>query len=360
MKILYAIQGTGNGHISRAREVVSILQKMGDVDLLISGIQADVDLPWVVKYRFYGLSFIFGKNGGVDIWKTYKKSKLKKLYKEIKSLPVNEYDLIINDFEPVSAWACYFAGKECISLSHQAAVINAKSPKPSKFDPVGKTVLKHYAPVSKMFGFHFKKYDEDIYTPVIRSEVRNLKVENKGHYTVYLPAYNDERIFKILSKCEDVKWEVFSKHNTQMVENGNVLIKPITNKDFLQSLASCKGVLCGAGFETPAEALFLEKKLMVIPMKGQFEQQCNAEALKKMGVPIIKSLKKKNLISIKSWLLNEEKVEVNYPDETEMILQKLLASHVENTQLHKPREIKSLSDFKKLNLKKIFRNLQEI
>lgn len=95
-------------------------------------------------------------------------------------------------------------------------------------------------------------------------------------------------------------------------------------------------------------------------MKGQFEQQCNAEALKKMGVPIIKSLKKKNLISIKSWLLNEEKVEVNYPDETEMILQKLLASHVENTQLHKPREIKSLSDFKKLNLKKIFRNLQEI
>ena len=71
MKILYAIQGTGNGHLSRARDIIPILQQKGELDILVSGIQADVDLPYPVKYRFKGLSFIFGKNGGIDLIATY-------------------------------------------------------------------------------------------------------------------------------------------------------------------------------------------------------------------------------------------------------------------------------------------------
>ena len=51
MKILYAIQGTGNGHVSRARDIIPILQKKGDLDILVSGIQADVDLPYNIKYK---------------------------------------------------------------------------------------------------------------------------------------------------------------------------------------------------------------------------------------------------------------------------------------------------------------------
>jgi len=86
MRILYAIQGTGNGHLSRAREIIPILQRKGELDLLISGTQADVDLPYPVKYRFKGLCFIFGKKGGVDVMATYRKSNLKRLYAEIKSV----------------------------------------------------------------------------------------------------------------------------------------------------------------------------------------------------------------------------------------------------------------------------------
>ena len=71
MKILYAIQGTGNGHLSRARDIIPVLQQKGELDILVSGIQADVDLPYPVKYRFKGLSFIFGKNGGIDLNATY-------------------------------------------------------------------------------------------------------------------------------------------------------------------------------------------------------------------------------------------------------------------------------------------------
>ncbi len=156
MKILYAIQGTGNGHLSRARDIIPILQEKGELDILVSGIQADVELPYPVKYKFKGLSFIFGKKGGIDLLATYQKSNLKQLYKEIKSLPVEEYDLVINDFEPVSAWACKMKNKACIGLSHQAAVINKKSPKPKKKDMVGRAVLNNYAPVSASYGVPFR------------------------------------------------------------------------------------------------------------------------------------------------------------------------------------------------------------
>jgi UDP:flavonoid glycosyltransferase YjiC (YdhE family) len=40
MKVLYAIQGTGNGHISRARALVPELQKHCELDLLISGTES--------------------------------------------------------------------------------------------------------------------------------------------------------------------------------------------------------------------------------------------------------------------------------------------------------------------------------
>jgi uncharacterized protein (TIGR00661 family) len=328
MKILYAIQGTGNGHLSRAREIIPILQKKGDLDILISGTQADVDLPYPVKYRFKGLCFIFGKKGGIDVMATYKKSNLKRLFKEIRSLPVENYDLVINDFEPVSAWACRRKHKHCVGLSHQAAVINKNAPKPEKKDMIGKSILLNYAPVTKAYGFHFANYSDEIFTPVIRSEIRNPSPEIKPHYTVYLPAYSDKRIIRVLSEIKNIEWEVFSKHSKETYRDGNIFIRPIENDAFIESLLSCTGILCGAGFETPAEALYLKKKLLVIPMKGQYEQQCNAAAIATLGVPVLKSLKEKHIDKIKTWTKNPQSIPVLYPDITEKIIDMVIRENI--------------------------------
>src|SRR5688572_9475640 len=139
MRILYAIQGTGNGHLSRARDIIPLLKEKGNLDILISGMQADVQLPYEIRYRFKGLSFIFGKKGGIDLWETYKKANLRNLFNEINLLPIQEYDVVISDFEPVSAWACYMKNKDCIALSHQAAVLNKKAPRPEDIDLIGKS-----------------------------------------------------------------------------------------------------------------------------------------------------------------------------------------------------------------------------
>ncbi len=61
MKILYAVQGTGNGHLSRAKDIIPILRKRCETDILVSGTQADVSLPFEIKYRLQGFSFVFGK-----------------------------------------------------------------------------------------------------------------------------------------------------------------------------------------------------------------------------------------------------------------------------------------------------------
>lgn len=332
MKILYAIQGTGNGHASRALEVVPHLQTRAEVDVLISGYQCELDFPFEIKYKLNGLSFIFGKKGGIDFWETLKKAKIRRLWKEIKSLPVKEYDLIINDFEPVSAWACKLKNIPVISLSHQNAVMDAKAPKYGTLK-LERLILKYYAPAKNKFGFHFKTYSSSTFLPIIRRNIRYRNISNLGHYTVYLPAYSDEKIIDILSNFSDIKWHVFSKHTKAHSFTKNITIQPVNGEDFMKSIASSKGVLCGAGFETPAEALFLCKKLMVIPMKNQYEQQCNALALEEMGVPVIKKLSKKNIPKINKWLNSNEIVSVNYPDVTQDVLDAIILPYYNETLL---------------------------
>ncbi len=327
MKILFAIQGTGNGHLSRARDVYPELVKYGDVDVLISGIQADVDVPFPVKYKMYGLSFMFGKNGGVGIWETAKKLKIFRLIRDIRSLPIEDYDLVINDFEPVSAWACKRKKKPCISVSHQAAVLHPAAPKPAAGDWMGELVLRRYAPVTAAYGFHFKAFGENIFTPVIRKEIRDLAPTNKGHYTVYLPAYSDEAIVKHLSQFPNAQWHVFSKHNKQPFSAGNVHIMKIDNRAFIESMASGAGVLCGAGFEGPAEAMYLGKKVMVVPMQAQYEQQCNAAGAAAMGATVIKALNEQSYDAIRWWLQEGQPIHVDYPDNIAEVVALIMQRH---------------------------------
>lgn len=314
MKILYAIQGTGNGHIARAEDIIPVLQQYGKLDLFVSGAQADIRLAYPVKYKSKGLSFYFGKRGGVDLLRTFGRNSSRDVYHEVKTFPVEKYDLVINDFEPITAWACLNKRIPCVGLSHQSALLSPMAPKPKNFDPVGEWIIKHYAPVKNYVGFHFAAYDPSIYTPVIRRRIREAPVVDNGHYTVYLPAYDERKLLPILSKFPSVRWHVFSKHTNTTHHIKRISVYPVNNEEFTASMASSTGVLCGAGFETPAEALYLKKKLLVVPMKGQHEQHYNAAALKRMGVPVVKKLKKKSAAKIGQWLDEKERVHVEYDD----------------------------------------------
>ncbi|MDB5121078.1 MAG: glycosyl transferase [Sphingobacteriales bacterium] len=324
MKILFAIQGTGNGHISRAREIVPLLKEHGHVDILVSGTQADLTLNEPLAHKFHGFSFIFGKRGGVNHWQTYRTMNLLQLWKDARSLPLKKYDIIINDFEPVSSWACKIAGKPIIALSHQSSFLSKKTPRPPGNYHWHELIFKHYAPTTFKIGLHFEKYDDFIHTPIIRKEIREQLTSNLGHITVYLPAYSDIYLTYYLKMVTDVKWEVFSKHTKSTYQDGNVYVQPINHLEYNKSLANSSGLLTGAGFEGPAEALYMGKKVLVIPMKYQYEQQCNAESLREIGVQIVKSIDKDFVMVLKQWLFDSKVVKVNFPNETAAIIQNLI------------------------------------
>jgi len=326
MRILYAIQGTGNGHLARATEIVPILKSMADTDVLVSGTQADLNVSFRIDYSFSGLSFIVGQNGGVDILKTIKKIPVMQFIHDIKNLPVNQYDLVISDFEPVSAWACRLRQKACIGLSHQNAVLHPSAPKPEFSDFFGKFILNHYAPTKIKYGFNFKPASPDIFPPVIRSDIRKAQTSVHPHFTVYLPAYSNQQIQDVLSQIPDTEWQVFSKHSQHKYTVGNIQFQPVSLDSFTQSFLNCSGLICTAGFEGPAEAMYLGKKLCVIPMKKQYEQYCNAAFMKTMGIKVLSQFTN-SAPELKEWIQNSAVLQIKFPDLTYEILEGILAKH---------------------------------
>ena len=77
---------------------------------------------------------------------------------------------------------------------------------------------------------------------------------------------------------------------------------------FFNAILNCKGVICGAGFELPAEVIYLKKRLYVIPIGNQYEQKCNAQALIDLGIDSFHKLESENL---KNWLTQKEYKKVN-------------------------------------------------
>ena len=316
MKILYAFQGTGNGHVARAQEIIPILKKHASVDTLISGHQSQLKADFDINFQHRGISLLYNKTGGLSYRKTFTDNKFIEAAKTIKDLELSKYDLIINDYEPLTGWASKLKKLPMIELSHQASMSFSETPKPKKKDFLGEMILKYYVPSERKIGFHFENYHPQIKKPVIRKKIRSLNPYKRGYYLVYLPSFADENIIKVLRKIP-VEWKVFSKYSKVQVKVKNVEVFPIDEMQYLKYFEGCEGILCNAGFETPAEALFMDKKLFVIPIHNQYEQECNACALDKMGIPNSKVL---NLQEIMEWVASDHHLDVDYPNDIEDIL----------------------------------------
>lgn len=302
MKILYAIQATGNGHISRALEIMPYLKHHGDVDIFLSGSNSALDLEYEVKYRDKGISFFFNRTGGLDYTKTIANLSLRRIYKSARELPVEKYDIILNDFERITHLACKNKGKNYIHFGHQASFISEHTPRPIHRNLLGEIILKHFAKSDYNVGLHFDSYDKDIYNPVIKNAILNAKPIDRGHITVYLNQYSTNFLINIFASLTDVCFHIFSDQIDKTTRIGNIILFPIQRGLFEKSMIESKGVITGAGFETPAEAMYLGKKLMCIPVKGQYEQLCNAVALKRMNVPVFYDIGILFALDVMRWL----------------------------------------------------------
>src|SRR5690625_5873578 len=110
-----------------------------------------------------------------------------------------------------------------------------------------------------------------------------------------------------MNQLQQVELHHITPYCSQEQTNGNVLVKPVANRPFIERLSQSRAVITSAGFETCTEAMFLEKKLMVNPIKNQYEQYCNAAALKEMGVPVRNRIDQGFIPEVRSWLNSPKK-----------------------------------------------------
>ena len=175
LRILYGVQGTGNGHITRARAMSqAFTQRNVSVDFLFSGRERADYFSMECFGDFHtrrGLSFVT-ERGHVDYLKTAMQTNLWTFFQEVKRCDLSGYDLVINDFEPVSAWAAKFQSIPCISLSHQNAFRYSVPLKGATW--LDQAILQHFAPADHHLALHWYHFNQSILPPSFIHHYRRL------------------------------------------------------------------------------------------------------------------------------------------------------------------------------------------
>ena len=327
MKILYGVQGTGNGHITRARIMAKAFTARGvQVDWIFSGRPREqfFDMEAFGDFKtFRGLTFAV-KSGRIQYLKTALQANLLQLNDDIKKVNVEGYDIIINDFEPVSAWAAKRANKKVIGISHQNAFLH-DIPKKNN-NAVTDWFMKNFAPVTTPIGLHWHHFNQPILPPLIEPS-HYVNESLPKHYLVYLPFADLEDILPQLQHFTDYQFYVYHAVPAAYDE-GHIHIRPFSREGFQKDLHQCEGVICSAGFELPSEAIQLGKKLLVQPVAGQMEQASNALALTQLGYG--SSTPQFSVNAIGRWLPLMKPTPVQYPNVADKLIDWLFETGGEN------------------------------
>ncbi|QFU21162.1 glycosyltransferase [Shewanella eurypsychrophilus] len=322
MRILYGVQGTGNGHLSRARVMAKSLRKYGvNVDFFFSGRSAAdfFDMQCFGQYQVEGGLTFATRNGRVSMARTAWENSVPSLLKDIHSLDLSPYDLVLNDFEPVSAWAAKRQGITSIGVSHQAA-LKYDVPKVGS-NWFNETLLSYFAPVDIALGCHWHHFGFPILPPFV--EVNPVESINPHQILVYLPFEDPDKITQLLSPFKDYCFHVYHGAQPKIPYPNHIKWSGFSREGFKQKLSTCGGVIGSAGFELASEALALGKKLLVKPLHGQFEQLSNVAALELLGAA--ETMAFLDCESLRRWLKSAAPQAIHYPQVGDALVKWLLA-----------------------------------
>jgi uncharacterized protein (TIGR00661 family) len=321
MNILYGVNATGNGHISRSRIIISELKKRNhNVTVLLSGRKSEdyFDLqdfePLIIRK---GFNFNF-QDGKLKIIKTLIKADLVQFVKDIYKIN-KKYDLIISDFEPISAYSAIRLGIDSIGIGHQYSFLQ-DIPKSLKMKLATLFFISLYSPIKSSISSHFYHFNQPILPPFIPKSLRNRNFSSnkKNNFLVYLPWENRDQMISILNTIKENEFIYYSSVDKE-VKIGNVTLKPFSNKYFKEDLITCNGLLTNAGFQLPAEAIYLGKKILCKPLAGQPEQEHNAKTLKRLQHATVCA--KFTREEIELWIRNGKQKKELYNESIDLIIE---------------------------------------
>jgi len=179
--------------------------------------------------------------------------------KRLRSLRI---DAVISDFEPILPRAARVAGIPVFQLNHPGIVQRV-----ARFHPL--SWLTSFA--SRVLEgpwhdrIHISFYQGDV-GPILRREIFRYSVTDEGFVLLNLKACYRPTMLPILERA-GVAYKLF----------------PNKTDDFEKALSACSCVISSAGHQIIAESLALNKPILVIPQRGQWEQRLNAEMITETG-----------------------------------------------------------------------------
>jgi len=292
--ILYGVNGEGSGHSTRAKEVISHLQRQGHRVHVVSFDRGLKNLGSEFEVaEIYGLRLEY-VNNRVRYKKTVAKNLLAvpKAAKSIRKLMqlCDEWgiDLVVSDFEPLSCRAGHKRGVPVIEIDNQHTITNCDVSYPREYRKdaaAAKLVTKLMTPradaylMISFFPAPVKKKKSFLFPPIVRREILEAKPTTGEHTLAYVTAPSPE----LVATLKKVRARFVAYGFGREGEDGNITFKKPSLDGFMNDLLSCKAIIANSGFSLISEALHLGKPYLAVPVKSQFEQIFNAYYIDKMG-----------------------------------------------------------------------------
>ncbi len=299
MRVLYGAFAQGQGHFSKAAVLIPLLESRGhEVRLISSGGQQPPDGYHFGWHRhFPGLAYVVSE-GRIDYKKSFLKwlSETPRLFSHLWTIRelVREFrpDVVLSDFEPLSASPFIQPNCEVIALSRQVALSDRSIPLPQNMlweRKMTRSVVRFFtAGADRLFGYHYEPASFRCVPPIIREELRGLIPENGSHILVYnyydtLETGSAESLIAWADRnCRSVI--AYGFPDVERGRSGRVMFRPPSRTDMIEDMRTAGAVITSAGLTAPLEAFLLRKPTVVVPIPSQWEQQVNAFQLQNAGL----------------------------------------------------------------------------
>jgi len=309
---LFMVQGEGKGHMSQALALREYLVDAGHtVDAVLLGTGSPDNVPdyfrevFSVNLRIFRSPWFLRtpNKKGIYVGRTllfnlfHSAGYLKEIARIRREINAIKPDVIFNFYELLGALAMrkIDPGIRRIGLGHHFYLHLNKEQ--FRMGPVWHRALlgMHTRILMKscdrVMALSFRKEQGSdsilVVPPLVRREFREMKYAPGKRYLVYLLQEGFFYDLAQLARQEpDFQVDVFTSLKPDMEIPEGIRLHPFDAKKFSKLMASCKGLITTAGFDTAAEAACHGIPLAVIPSRNHFEQHCNAKDITAKGIGI--------------------------------------------------------------------------
>ncbi len=300
MRIVYGVQSTGKGHLSRLLGLLPLFRRDGhELFILVTGRwdppQYFLDAISGVPYRrFQGLPMVADGTGGISKRGTMKAFATRwpglfnSFGKAHRLISAFDPDLIVSDFDPLTGSPFVAPGVFKVGIGNYFTPARADVDHPTglwrdRFNVrvVDKLVTSG---LDVRFGCHFYPLDDACLPPILRPETLAIVPEDRGHLLVYhaFPGLLGP-VVAYAERHPSTPVIVYGHRARARGLPNNVRFELDPNR-FLGDLAGCGAFVGTAGFQSIVEAFYFGKKLVVQPIEGHYEQKWNAIEVEKRNM----------------------------------------------------------------------------